>query len=142
MKPQDKMARTLGSLALEGAAAPGFINGETFIQSAPVGPVATVTITCPPITQRGSGQASIGGGCTVTAATPGSIVTFKLKLGGVTILQQRATSDAGGLASCSFGILGDLAVGASAFTITAAAAAGNVSIAATEGWIYAVEIGG
>ena len=142
MKPTDKMARTLGMLAVEGAAAPGFINGVNFLQASPVGPVATLTITCPAITPRGSAQAMMGGGCTVTASTPGSIVTFQMLLGGVAFLQKRATSDANGLASCSFEDIGNLAAGANVFAITAHAAAGNVSIAAGEGWIYALEIGG
>jgi hypothetical protein len=142
MKPQDKMARTLGSLALENAAAPGFINAETFLQVSPAGPSASITIPCPAITQRGSGDVNIGGGCTVLASTPGSVVTFKLQLGGVTIIQKRGASDAGGLASCSFGFIGALAAGANVFSIVATAAAGNVSIAGQEGWIYVEEIGG
>jgi hypothetical protein len=136
----DKMSRNLGTLALGGAAA-GEINSSQGLAVA-AGPTATVSVAAPAIVPRFAGQMKVSGGMTVTAATPGTIVTFTLQRGSTVIQQRRSTSGASGLANTSFDMIDPvLQTGSAVYSIVATPAAGNVSIATLEGNVTVVESG-
>lgn len=142
MKPTDKMSRTMGMLALFGAAAPGGENVQINIQSGSSGAVSTYSLAAPAITRKGNGFGLVGGGITVTAATPGQIVTFQLSIGGNLLLQGRVTADANGLADWSAVFPGAFPAAPTVITITAHAASGNVTVAQQEAWVFATELAG
>lgn len=142
MKPTDKMARTLGALALFGASAPGEINEVGTIQSGSSGAVSAYTLATDPLTPRGSGHFSTVADCTVTCSVPGAIVTFQLKIGTQVVRQARVTSDGThGLAFASFGFQAGPLNAPEAFSIVATPASGNVTVANIEAYIAATETG-
>ena len=135
-----KLERTLGALAAEGAIA-GEINFAQTISSG-ASAAATQTVAAPAVVPRFAGQMRVSAGMTVTAGTPGTIVTFTLQRGSTVIRQSRATSGASGLANSAFDILDPvLQTGSVVYSIVATPAAGTVAIASLEGSCTVVESG-
>jgi hypothetical protein len=137
-----KMERTQGALALFGAAAAGDVSNSQQIVSPGAAAAANVTLAAPAITPHFAGLMHVEGGMTVTATTPGTIVTFQL-LRGVTVLaQRRATSGASGLANVTFAMLDPAQITSSTvYSIVATPAASTVAIAANEGNVTVTETG-
>jgi hypothetical protein len=127
-------------LAVEGAAA-GEINFAQTI-SAGAGAAGTQAVAAPAIVPRFAGQMHVDAGMTVTAGTPGTIVTFTLQRGSTVIAQRRATSGATGLANGTFSMIDPvLQAGSVVYEILATPAAGTVAIASLEGSCTVVEYG-
>lgn len=133
-----KMERTLGVLALEGAAAEE-VNSQQAIAIVS-GAASTQTIAAPAIVPRFAGQMYVSAGMTTTGSTS-VVVTFALKRGSTVINQKRVTSDAtNGLASVEFALLDPvLQTGSVVYSIVATPASGNVAVAANEGHSTVVE---
>lgn len=137
-----KLDRTLGALATFGSAAAGDVANAEQIVSPGAGAASTQTLAAPAIVPRFSGLMFVSGGMTVTATTPGTIVTFTLLRGATVIGQRRATSGASGLANVSFAQYDPIDQTASVvYSIVATPAASTVAIAAGEGNVTVTETG-
>lgn len=135
-----KIERTLGNLALFQAAAPGDTANSQQVIATTVAAAANVTLAAPAIVPRFNGLMFVSGGMTVTATTPGTIVTFKFERGSTVINQRRVVADASGLASAAFAMYDPVeATGSTVYQIVATPAASTVAIAANEGSVTVTE---